>query len=256
MKSKILILCALVAFTSPAFAGQPMAAPVMVAQSFGIGWYGAIDGGVNVYQSYRNNAAYGLNDGLGSFVTVDRNHKVGGFGGVKLGYVFGTGAVRFAVEEDIFYNGFQSSLRGQAFTALGVPIGGPANSNISVNSGAFLTNFLVRFAPGSQRFQPYLGMGIGGYYASTDNFSINVRGAQYTLNRSASNGSFAWQGVVGADYYFNPKISLFTEYKYLNYNNVGGRNVTTNNVNGSNNYFLGNRNLGQSLIGAGLRFHF
>ncbi|OAI40875.1 hypothetical protein AYO41_01750 [Verrucomicrobia bacterium SCGC AG-212-E04] len=226
--------------------------------SFGIGWYGALDGGVNVYQSYRDNRTFTLNDGLGTQVAIERQHKIGGFGGIKLGYVFGTGAVRFAVEESIFYNGFQSSLRAQAFTPQGVAIGGPANSNLTVNSVPFMTNFLVRFAPGNQRFQPYIGLGIGGYYASTGNISVNVRGAQYTINRSASNGSFAWNVLAGADYYFNPKLSMFLEYTYLNYNNLGGKTVTVGNgvITGTNSHFFGNQNLGQSLIGAGVRFHF
>ena len=34
-------------------------------------------------------------------------NDVGFFGGIKLGYVFGTGVVRPTVEGDFFYNGFR-----------------------------------------------------------------------------------------------------------------------------------------------------
>ena len=136
MKSKICILIALAAFASPAFGGDPVVAPskqvvAPAPELYGLGWYGAFDAGINIYQSYRNNQAYTLNDGLGSVVNVDRQHKVGGFGGLKLGYVFGNGVFRPAIEEDIFYNGFQSSLR--ATSAAGAPL--IANSNVAVNRG-------------------------------------------------------------------------------------------------------------------------
>ena len=254
MKCLSLGLIALVAVSSSAFAGDTVTASskqviAPAPELFGLGWYGGLDGGVNLYQSYRNNSAFTLNDGLGTVVNVDRQHKVGGFGGLKLGYVFGNGVFRPAIEEDIYYNGFQSSLRA---TANNNPVVG--NSNVSVNSGVFMTNFIARFAFG--RFQPYIGGGIGGYYAETGNISYNVNGAQYTIHRSASNGSFAWQLVAGSDYYINPKVSIFAEYKYLNYNNLGGGNNLPGLAPGSNTRVFGTTNLGQSLLGAGVRFHF
>ena len=39
--------------------------------------------------------------------SLDPKHDVGFFGGIKLGYVFGTGVVRPTVEGDFFYNGFR-----------------------------------------------------------------------------------------------------------------------------------------------------
>ena len=39
-------------------------------------------------------------------------------------------------------------------------------------------------------------------------------------SRTSGDGNasgFAWQAFVGADYYFNPKTSIFIEYKFLEY---------------------------------------
>ena len=38
---------------------------------------------------------------------IDPKNEVGFFGGIKLGYVFGTGVVRPTIEGDFFYNGFR-----------------------------------------------------------------------------------------------------------------------------------------------------
>ncbi len=257
MKLKVSLCLALAAFATPAIAGPPPAPVVAPVQSFGLGWYGAIDGGVNVYQHYGDDRTFTFTGGGGggtggggiSSVTLSREQKIGGFGGMKLGYVFGAGTVRFALEEDVFYNGFQSSLRATANT------GQTANFNTRVNSVAFMTNFLVRFAPGNGRFQPYLGAGLGGYYASTGNPSVNFAGMQTSFNASASGGGFAWQFLAGADYYVNRRNSFFVEYKYLNYNHVSGVGNVQFNGNNPNNIF-GSTNLGQSLIGVGWRFHF
>ncbi len=251
MKRKILSFIALAAFASPLFAGTPVVETKQVVPqpNIGTGFYCALDAGINAYQSYRDNRAFdisGITGVAGDFLTVDRLHKVGFVGGLKLGYVFGTGVVRPTIEEDIFYNGFQSSLRLQAFNARGALIAGPANTNVNVNSGAFMTNFLLRFAPGNQHFQPYFGVGIGGYYGSTGDVNLQVGNTSFPIYRSRSTGNFAWQVLAGADYYFTRTMSGFAEYKYLNYNNLGG---------GTNGEF-GTHNLGQSLVVFGVRAHF
>ena len=46
----------------------------------------------------------------------------------------------------------------------------------------------------------------------------------------------------GVDYYFSPKWSVFTEYKFLDYTNAGGD--------------FNKNNVGQHLVGSGFRFHF
>ena len=232
---------------------------------YGIGFYGAIDGGANVYQNFGgSDFPSHLADpffGSGLSLDVGQEHDVGGFGGIKLGYVFGTGLVRPTVEGDFFYNGFNF---GGDFT-LRDPVGDVlVQDNVSrwVNSGAFMVNFILRFAPGNQRFQPYVGAGVGAYYAQADGFEFQNVPFVGTVNTgSLSYADLAWQVVAGADYYWTPKFSTFIEYHYLDYTttfaNTHVRNVSRNNnlpeidVSGVN---FGD--LGQHLVGAGLRFHF
>jgi len=44
---------------------------------------------------------------LGSTLDVSPKNDVGFYGGIKLGYVFGTGVIRPTIEGDWFYNGFR-----------------------------------------------------------------------------------------------------------------------------------------------------
>ena len=42
-----------------------------------------------------------------------------------------------------------------------------------INTGAFMANFILRFAPGNQKFQPYVGAGVGIYYAESAGVEVN-----------------------------------------------------------------------------------
>ena len=182
----------------------------------GRGLYLAAQGGVNLYQSTANDTIDG--------VALTSKSKVGGFGGLKLGYVFGTvlDTVRPAAEIDGFYNGFSQSATADY---LGYKID---DIKVKVNSGALMANGLVRFALSS--FQPYIGVGVGGYNADE---SVTVSDVKASVNRTG----FAWQLLAGVDCYITDSVSVFTEYKFLNYMDSGDR-------------------LGQQLVGAGVRFHF
>src|SRR5256885_1350113 len=85
-------------------------APPPPPELYGVGFYGAIDAGANVYQNTFDSTTFTQDDpGLpffGSSLEANPQHDVGVFGGIKLGYVFGTGLVRPTVEGDFFYNGF------------------------------------------------------------------------------------------------------------------------------------------------------
>jgi hypothetical protein len=62
-------------------------------------------------------------------------------------------------------------------------------------------------------FQPYLGGGVGGYYAEADDVEVRVNGRtrhawrreQFRLRLAAHRG---------ADYYWNERMSTFLEYKF------------------------------------------
>lgn len=210
----------------------PAPAPAPPSEVYGTGWYGAVQLGANIYQDRGD--VRNFTNAAGDTLRLDPNNDTGFFGGVKLGYVFGTGPVRFALEEDMFYNGWQT---GADSTLVVNGVTTRSSSSFDINTGAFMTNGLVRFPFG--KFQPYIGGGIGAYYAESAGGSFGP----FNFSGGDSHADFAWQVIAGADYYFNPKFSTFIEYKFLEYTasqaDIGDERV-----------------LGQHLLGAGLRFHF
>ena len=114
---------------------------------------------------------------FGSDLHVNPKNDVGFFGGIKLGYVFGHGLVRPTIEGDFFYNGFRGGADftlNEAFSPSGARFR-TAQRNVTtwINTGAWLANFILRFAPGNQKFQPYLGAGVGIYYAESAGVQVN-----------------------------------------------------------------------------------
>ena len=224
---------------------KQVAPPPPPPELYGLGFYGAIDMGANVYQDRGGNKTFTdtnpNSDFFGDTLEVDPKNDVGFFGGIKLGYVFGTGVFRPTVEGDFFYNGFQG---GANFT-LREPDGDLIRSSSLttwINTGAFMGNFIGRFAFG--RFQPYVGAGVGVYFAESAGLRFTgPNGETFNTGGGKSHADLAWQIIAGTDYYWNPKFSTFIEYKYLNYTST---QINTNQ----------NRNLGQQLVGAGVRFHF
>ena len=228
---------------------------------YGVGFYGAIDMGANIYQNRGGDRQFSSdNDGdpwdkdlrfLGTTLDVHPKNDVGFFGGVKLGYVFGTGVVRPTIEGDFFYNGFRG---GADFTLNEVFTPCPGcptefstherNVTTWINTGAFLANFILRF--NFDRFQPYVGAGVGGYYAESAGVEVTdpVTGiTPINTGGGRSHADLAWDVVAGSDYFFNPNFSAFIEYKYLNYTST---QLDTRE----------DRDLGQHLLGAGVRFFF
>jgi opacity protein-like surface antigen len=218
---------------------------------YGLGFYGAIDMGANVYQNRGGDRTFTADDRLldptdrdfDATLEVSPKNDVGFFGGIKLGYVFGTGVFRPTIEGDFFYNGF----RGGADFTLRDRFGDVvAQRDVTtwINTGAFMANFIGRFAFG--RFQPYAGAGVGVYYAESAGVEVvdPVTGrVPVNTGGGRSHADLAWQVVAGSDYYWNPKFSTFIEYHYLNY--------TSTQINTRQ-----SRDLGQHLVGAGVRFHF
>jgi opacity protein-like surface antigen len=215
--------------------------------------------GANIFQNRGGNQTFTDDNPnspfFGSTLEVDPKNDVGFFGGIKLGYVWGTGWIRPTFEGDFFYNGFRGGADftlNEAFTP--IP-GGPTflsthqrDVTTWINSGAWLGNFILRFAPGwmDGKFQPYFGAGVGVYYAEsagvevvdpvTGRVPINTGGGR-------NHADLAFDVVAGSDYFFTPNLSAFIEYKYLNYQST---QIDTNK----------NRALGQQLLGAGVRFFF
>jgi opacity protein-like surface antigen len=214
---------------------------------YGVGFYGGIDLGANVYQNRGGDRTFTDtnpdSDFFGDTLEVSPKNDVGFFGGIKLGYVFLTGLVRPTFEGDFFYNGF----KGGADFTLREPDGDVIRSSSTdrtINTGAFMGNFILRFAPGNQRFQPYAGAGVGVYYAESAGTEFTApNGETFNTGGGKNHADFAWQVVAGSDYFFTPKFSAFIEYKYLDY--------TSSQLNTHQ-----NRDLGQHLVGAGVRLFF
>jgi opacity protein-like surface antigen len=213
-------------------------APPPPPELFGTGFYMGLDLGANVWQN--NESDRNFTNDAGDTLTLSKDSEVGFYGGIKAGYVFGTGVFRPTVEGDFFYNGWQRSGTGTFRAFDGTVTTTDFSGNI--NTGAFMSNFIARFA--FDRFQPYVGAGVGIYYAASPGFTVNTPGGTFNTSGDRTHADLAWDVVAGADYYFTPKMSTFIEYKYLEY--------TGSQFDNSNS----DRNLGQQLIGAGMRFHF
>jgi opacity protein-like surface antigen len=216
---------------------------------YGVGFYGAIDMGANIYQNRGGNRTFTQDNpnlpGFGDTLTFDPKNDVGFFGGIKLGYVFGRGVFRPTLEGDFFYNGFRGGGNFTLEDSFGDVL---AQRNVTtwINTGAFLGNLIFRFAPGSGKFQPYVGAGVGVYYAESAGVEVvDPTTGTVPINTSggANHTDLAFDVVAGADYFFNPKLSAFIEYKYLNYQST---QIDTRQ----------NRALGQQLLGAGVRYFF
>ena len=243
--------------TAPLQAGtsevyKQVAAPPPV-YAYGLGFYGAIDAGANVYQNRGDDRTFRADDrfldpsdrDFGATLDVNPKNDVGFFGGVKLGYVFGAGVVRPTIEGDFFYNGFRGGADFTLRDRFGDTIG-ERSVTTWINSGAFMANFILRLAPGEGRFQPYAGAGVGVYYAESAGVEVRdpITGrVPVNTGGGRSHADLAWQVVAGSDYFFTPNISAFLEYHYLNYTST---QIDTRE----------DRDLGQHLIGAGVRFFF
>ena len=233
------------------FAGPPapeykQVAPPPPPANYGTGFYGAIDMGANVYQNRGGDRTFTDDrvdtEFFGDTLTISPKNDVGFFGGIKLGYVFGTGVIRPAVEGDFFYNGFRG---GADFTLKDIDGDVLRSSSLTtwINTGAFMANFILRFAPGNQKFQPYFGAGVGVYYAESAGFDFQGQNENFSGSGGKNHADLAWQVIAGSDYYWTPKFSTFIEYHYLDYTSS---QIDTRQT----------RDLGQHLIGAGVRFHF
>ena len=214
---------------------------------YGIGFYGAIDAGANVFQNLPGSRTFTDDNPnspfFGDSLEVSPQHNVGVFAGLKLGYVFLKGVIRPTIELDSFYNGFDTDTNFTLREPDGDVIRHSSSSN-RLNSGVWLGNFILRFALGDGRFQPYAGAGVGVYYAEANGLSFTgPNGETFNTGGGRNHTDLAWDVVAGSDYFFNPKLSAFIEYRFLEYTST---QINTNQ----------NRTLGQHLVGAGVRYFF
>ncbi|HEV3099069.1 MAG TPA: hypothetical protein VGY75_05080, partial [Candidatus Udaeobacter sp.] len=128
-------ICALIGSSALAgdYKGVVPAPKPTVECPFGTGWYVALEGGANVYQDVATSRDFNFSNG--DNVRISRDENIGGFGGIKVGYVFGTGTFRPTIEEDLFYNGINTDIHVKLNN---VEV---AHGSNLINSGAFMTNF-------------------------------------------------------------------------------------------------------------------
>src|SRR5437762_7555295 len=208
--------------TASVQAGEAVAykqvAPPPPPPLWGVGFYGAIDMGANLYQNRGGDQTFSATDPndplFGDTLTVSPKNDVGFFGGIKLGYVFGTGVFRPTVEGDFFYNGFRGGADFRLNDPSGVEV---ANASLTtwINTGAFMGNFIGRFAFG--RFQPYAGAGVGIYYAEAAGAEFHGPNGSLSTGGAPSHADLAWQMAPASADYWCPKFSTSIEYKFLNY---------------------------------------
>ena len=253
MKKSLLCILALTGvFAASLRAGTEtykQVAPPPPPPLYGIGFYGAIDAGANVFQNLPGSRTFTENDPdspfFGESLEVSPQHNVGVFAGLKLGYVFLKGVIRPTIELDSFYNGFDTDTNFTLREPDGDVIRSGSSSN-RINSGVWLGNFILRFAPGNQKFQPYFGAGVGVYYAESAGTEIvdPITGAvPVSTGGGRNHADLAFDVVAGSDYFFTPNFSAFIEYKFLDYTST---QIDTRQ----------DRDLKQQLLGAGVRFFF
>src|SRR4029453_13831517 len=191
---------------------KQIAQPPPPPELYGLGFYGAIDGGANVYQNRGGDRSITDTNPdsvfFGDTLTFSPKNDVGGYGGIKLGYVFGRGVFRPTIEGDFFGHGF----RGGGDFTLTEPDGDVLRSTSVtsfINTGAFMGNFIARFAFG--RFQPYAGGGLGVYYAESAGVDITTPRGTFSSGGGKNHADFAWQGIPGTHYSWTPKVSTFID---------------------------------------------
>ena len=143
-------------------------------------------------------------------LSVNGNGRVrtnAGFGGVvSTGYGFGNG-LRAEIEGDYRYNSFSRTDGGTA------GVGGKEQKY-----GGFL-NVLYDFNTLSTWVVPYVGVGVGYQAAQWTNFRLytnNFRAPNAALNAGdATQGSFAYQGIVGDSFPVSPQLSITGEYHFM-----------------------------------------
>lgn len=134
------------------------------------------------------------------------HYQVGGVGLASIGYGFGNG-FRVELEGSIRHNRVRE-LSGTAF---------PTNSGGDRFTDAAMINGLFDLDIRSPYIYPYLGVGVGyawSYYDRLHGYGTTI---PFNYGISGTEGSFAYQGIIGASFPIAPVVglSLTAEYRFL-----------------------------------------
>lgn len=134
------------------------------------------------------------------------HYQIGGIGVASLGYGFGNG-FRIELEGSIRHNRVRE-LSGTAF---------PTNSGGDRFTYAGMVNGLFDLDIRSPYVYPYLGVGIGYAWSHYDQLHGYGTTVPFRYALSGTEGSFAYQGIIGASFPVAPVIglSLTAEYRFL-----------------------------------------
>jgi outer membrane protein OmpA-like peptidoglycan-associated protein len=154
------------------------------------------------------------------------HYNVGEAGVASIGYGFGNG-FRVELEGDIRHNTVRE-LAGTVF---------PSTSTGDRYTYGAMVNGLFDLDVRSPYVFPYLGVGAGYAWSQLDRFrTVGQRGAITTLN--GTQGSFAYQGIVGASFPVPPIVGLSVTLEYRFLGTVGDRTYAGSEfVPGSNGLF-------------------
>ena len=198
-------------------AGKSTYTPAPMEHEAKGGLYVAIFGGVNVAQTgdiQEENVG-----GIIGEIDTEVDTEIGWFGGLKLGYVFPTRSVlKPVIEVEGFYNGVETKFDTDTDF-------GNFDVNADFHSAVFMVNALLKFDFG--KFQPYLGGGIGYAHTWINNVEVNDVEVEEAED---DEGTLAYQGIAGLEYHINEQIGVFTEYKALVFDEVGGIDTYVNHL--------------------------
>lgn len=219
----------------------------------------AIFGGATVDQATEGdmdvNPTFG--GGIPSF-PYDTKSKVGGVGGIKIGYTWDPelnanyvdeGGVKLmpAIEAEAFYLGYSPDGNVNVSGAL-VPAGTSARAQSDMDSAIFSINGLMKFEIG--HFRPYIGFGVGGAYLSASNASLTIDTVGTLNGGNANDFVFAAQAIGGLEVTLTNNWALFAEYKFLYLHepsfDYGGATPYEENYD----------YIGHQIVSAGLRYYF
>jgi OOP family OmpA-OmpF porin len=180
-----------------------MSATPAQAQWWQPGWYGDIHAGVVIPEDPTA-------DLHGSFFPgspVKFHENVGAGVGVSLGYQ-GLFLPGIRAEGEIVYrtNGVDKA------TSSGPVLIGSAAASGTIDSAGFMVNTLYDFMP-DNRWTPYLGAGVGAARVTLNDIAVPSVLPGQTF--SGNNWRFAYQGIAGIKYAFNPAVSVSLDYRYF-----------------------------------------